>query len=180
MKVKLRFILILMVSITIISGCSLSYYTREITPEEGQRAVEYAISQVGKPYVLGAQDPNIGFDCSGLVVWSYQQVCPNLLFKNQGRIYNDATVEALFSENTISTLLEQARAGDIVFVRNKDGIVCHCGLFIELTTGERFKIVHASGGLGYVVVEEWALGEEVRGYMIDSIGRLIGTFSRLK
>lgn len=30
------------------------------------------MSQVGKPYVLGAQDPNKGFDCSGLVVWSYQ------------------------------------------------------------------------------------------------------------
>ncbi|MGB9787611.1 MAG: C40 family peptidase [Dictyoglomus turgidum] len=174
---KIKFLIMLFcLSLIWGSGCSISYYTREITPEEGQKAVEYAISQVGKPYVLGAQSPDVGFDCSGLVVWGYQQVCPNLLFKNQGKIYNDATVEALFSENTIPIPLEQARAGDIVFVRNKDGIVCHCGLFIEPTIEGHFKVVHASGGLGYVVIEEWALGEEVRGYIVHSIGRLYETF----
>jgi cell wall-associated NlpC family hydrolase len=37
------------------------------------RAVQYAESRVGDPYVWGAAGPN-SFDCSGLVMWSYEQV----------------------------------------------------------------------------------------------------------
>lgn len=32
-----------------------------------------ARSQIGKPYVWGAEDPNVGFDCSALVQWSFAQ-----------------------------------------------------------------------------------------------------------
>lgn len=35
-----------------------------------KRAVEYAMKQVGKPYVWGGTGPDT-FDCSGLVLWSY-------------------------------------------------------------------------------------------------------------
>lgn len=34
---------------------------------------DLAISQIGKPYVVGAEQPEVGFDCSGLVVWVYQE-----------------------------------------------------------------------------------------------------------
>ena len=34
-------------------------------------AVAYAESQIGTPYVWGGTSPQIGFDCSGLVVWAY-------------------------------------------------------------------------------------------------------------
>ena len=34
-------------------------------------AVAYAESQIGTPYVYGGDDPQTGFDCSGLVVWAY-------------------------------------------------------------------------------------------------------------
>jgi cell wall-associated NlpC family hydrolase len=36
-----------------------------------ETAIYYAQSVVGTPYVWGAADPNVGFDCSGLVMWSY-------------------------------------------------------------------------------------------------------------
>jgi len=39
----------------------------------GAAALAAAQSQLGKPYVYGAAGPN-GFDCSGLVMWSYGQV----------------------------------------------------------------------------------------------------------
>jgi len=32
-----------------------------------------AHSQIGKPYVWGAESPKVGFDCSGLIDWAYQQ-----------------------------------------------------------------------------------------------------------
>lgn len=39
----------------------------------GQEALRAALSKVGDPYVWGAAGPS-AFDCSGLVLWAYQQV----------------------------------------------------------------------------------------------------------
>jgi len=36
--------------------------------------VGYAESQLGKPYVWGGASPSTGFDCSGLVMWSFAQI----------------------------------------------------------------------------------------------------------
>ena len=37
-------------------------------------AVNAALNQVGKPYVWDAADPSVGFDCSGLVLYAYEQI----------------------------------------------------------------------------------------------------------
>jgi cell wall-associated NlpC family hydrolase len=37
-------------------------------------AVRAALRQQGKPYVWDAADPDVGFDCSGLVLYAYQQL----------------------------------------------------------------------------------------------------------
>ncbi len=36
-------------------------------------AVQAAYSVIGTPYVYAAADPNVGFDCSGLTMWSWAQ-----------------------------------------------------------------------------------------------------------
>jgi cell wall-associated NlpC family hydrolase len=36
-------------------------------------AVQAAYSVIGTPYVWGSADPNVGFDCSGLTMWSWAQ-----------------------------------------------------------------------------------------------------------
>lgn len=38
-----------------------------------QIAIAAAKSAIGTTYVWGSADPNVGFDCSGLVMWSYAQ-----------------------------------------------------------------------------------------------------------
>jgi cell wall-associated NlpC family hydrolase len=38
-----------------------------------QIAIAAAESAIGTEYVWGSADPNVGFDCSGLVMWSYAQ-----------------------------------------------------------------------------------------------------------
>lgn len=40
----------------------------------GQRAVAIAKQQLGKPYVWGAESPSVGFDCSGLVQHTFEQL----------------------------------------------------------------------------------------------------------
>lgn len=37
-------------------------------------AVRAALAQQGKPYVWDAADPSVGFDCSGLALYAYQQI----------------------------------------------------------------------------------------------------------
>ncbi|HWA68100.1 MAG TPA: NlpC/P60 family protein [Mycobacteriales bacterium] len=44
-----------------------------ISAATGEAAVQAAESQIGKPYVWGGAGPD-SFDCSGLVMWSYDQV----------------------------------------------------------------------------------------------------------
>ena len=38
-----------------------------------QQVVQAAMNQIGKPYVFAAANPNVGFDCSGLVLYAYNQ-----------------------------------------------------------------------------------------------------------
>lgn len=39
----------------------------------GPNVVKTARSQIGAPYKYGGVSPNTGFDCSGLIQWSYNQ-----------------------------------------------------------------------------------------------------------
>ena len=43
------------------------------TNPNAQAAIQAAYSVIGTPYVWGSADPNVGFDCSGLTMWSWAQ-----------------------------------------------------------------------------------------------------------
>lgn len=69
-------------------------------------AVMAARAAVGKPYVWGSTGPS-GFDCSGLMVWSYRQAGVALPRTSQAQRYAGRQVP-----------LSQARPGDLVTYRS--------------------------------------------------------------
>ncbi|MEU3886833.1 NlpC/P60 family protein [Streptomyces sp. NPDC029041] len=83
--------------------------------ERGSAAVAAARSALGKPYVWGANGPT-GFDCSGLMQWSYAQAGVALPRTSQGQRYAGRQVP-----------LSEARPGDLVLYR---GDASHVGMYM--------------------------------------------------
>ncbi|MBN0047289.1 C40 family peptidase [Streptomyces actuosus] len=78
-------------------------------------AVAAARSALGKPYVWGASGPS-GFDCSGLVQWSYARAGVALPRTSQAQRHAGRHVP-----------LSQARPGDIVVYRSDSS---HVGMYV--------------------------------------------------
>lgn len=56
-----------------LAGCAAAPTGFETGNGTGNRAAQTAIKLIGTPYVFGGADPVNGFDCSGLVAWSFRQ-----------------------------------------------------------------------------------------------------------
>lgn len=72
---------------------------------------------LGKPYVWGGQTPETGFDCSGLIVYLFQQ---------QG-ITIPRTVATMWNAGTS---VDIPAVGDIVFFQTEGSTVSHAGIYI--------------------------------------------------
>lgn len=83
----------------------------------GQEAAAIAQRQVGAPYRYGGQTPT-GFDCSGLVHFSYQRA---------GKVVPRTTTQLWNSTHPVA--FDDMRAGDVLFFRI-DGKMSHVGMYI--------------------------------------------------
>jgi len=92
-------------------------------PTKGERAVDFAVDQVGVPYRWGGESPSNGFDCSGLVRWAYARVGVDLPHSSY----------ALYGQGR-RVATSQLEPGDVLFF---DGLG-HVGLYV----GDG-KMVHA-------------------------------------
>ncbi|MFD9354205.1 NlpC/P60 family protein [Streptomyces sp. NPDC060031] len=94
-------------------------------PSSGRAAtaVMAARSAVGRPYVWGSTGPS-GFDCSGLMVWSYRQAGVSLPRTSQAQRYAGRRVP-----------LSQAQPGDLVTYRSD---ASHVGMYVG-----NGQVVHA-------------------------------------
>ncbi|MET9963905.1 NlpC/P60 family protein [Streptomyces sp. NPDC006326] len=86
-------------------------------------AVRAARAAVGRPYVWGSTGPS-GFDCSGLMVWSYRQAGVSLPRTSQAQRYAGRQVP-----------LSEARPGDLVTYRSD---ASHVGMYVG-----NGQVVHA-------------------------------------
>lgn len=89
-----------------------------VSGDAGHQAAQYALSRLGTPYVWGGEAPG-GFDCSGLVLWSYAQA-------------GLAVPRVAADQATVGTGVarDDLRPGDVVFFADASGYVHHDGLYI--------------------------------------------------
>ena len=169
-RVKLALALILTL---LLAGCSIPSGNRQVLWDwEAAEALRLALTKVGCPYVSAAQGP-YSFDCSGLVLWAYQQAYPALRLRDDGGgIVYDATADVLWRLNVRRIDLRSARPGDLVFLSWDADRVTHVGLFRRWLDGERFELVNASSYLGQVVSEPWPAAGMTRGMWLVGVGRL--------
>jgi cell wall-associated NlpC family hydrolase len=88
---------------------------------QGDKAVQYAKSQIGVPYVWGGETASVGFDCSGLVQWAWAQA----------GITIPRTTESQYPD-MIHVTLTQLQPGDLLFYYNLDGdhVVDHVVMYV--------------------------------------------------
>lgn len=96
--------------------------------------VNAAYSQIGKPYVYAGRSPGIGFDCSGLVVYVYEQTY-------YGYMPHGATDQALGHGVAIPYNLDLMLPGDLIFF----GYYSHVGIYVG-----NGLMIHASSTYGVV------------------------------
>ncbi|MCC8193098.1 MAG: C40 family peptidase [Deltaproteobacteria bacterium] len=86
--------------------------------KSGSAVVATAKSQIGRPYKYGGATPKTGFDCSGLIQWSYKQhgVAVPRLAKDQAKYGKPVKAG-------------QLRPGDIVVFRISSRSGIHTGLY---------------------------------------------------
>lgn len=103
-------------------------------PPGAGRVVQLALQQVGKPYIWGATGPN-AFDCSGLVVWAYNQI---------GVRVGQRTSYGQFA-NLRPVAPAQLQPGDLVYFAERGKGVSHVGMVVGDLNGDgRWDWVHAA------------------------------------
>lgn len=105
-------------------GLDADTIMKHLRPGSGSGALSAALTRIGDPYVWGATGPD-QFDCSGLVVWAYQQVGKTLPRSSQAQAQGGTPVSR-----------DALQPGDVVVFYDD---ASHVGLY----AGDG-NIVHAS------------------------------------
>lgn len=137
----------------------------------GETALALAREQLGKPYQWGSRGPS-SFDCSGLIIWSYRNTVPGLMFRYQSYVVPDATMDSLWRYNVRRLGLSEIQPGDIIFITSRETRVTHGGLFIRWLGSHEMEILHSSSAMGGVVIESWPVFGLKRGQWFHGAGRL--------
>ena len=142
----------------LLTACAGSGTPREAWHDSGttrSQIVRAAVAQVGAPYQWGGDSPQ-GFDCSGLVIYSYAQ----------GGLTGLPHSAAGLERMSRHIPLEDLKRGDLLFFRLGGAKTRHVGIYVD----DR-QFVHApSGGKR---VERVTFDHPYWGRRLGSAGRLL-------
>lgn len=96
----------------------------------GEVALQWALAQVGTPYVWGGEQPGVGFDCSGLAQAAYQRAGISL-----PRVAQDQ-----FDAGPVLPAGTPLAPGDLVFFGGGPAEVTHVGLFVGTQDGRALMV----------------------------------------
>lgn len=96
----------------------------------GAVAVQWALAQIGTPYVWGGETPGIGFDCSGLVQAAY--AVAGIALPRVAQDQYDSTPKV----PTGSPL----EPGDLVFFGGGPSSIDHVGLYVGIVDGQNVMV----------------------------------------
>ena len=96
----------------------------------GGIAVEWALAQVGTPYVWGGETPGVGFDCSGLAQAAYQAA----------GIALPRVAQAQFDAGPHLPPGARLEPGDLVFFGRGPADVTHVGIYLGTTSGQSYMV----------------------------------------
>jgi len=113
-------LLCLLFSLTGLSGCGTLHSPNASKTAEKMKVVDTARQQLGSAYRYGGNTPKSGFDCSGLVQYSYRQA---------GLTVPRTSKEQYRQARPVSR--RHLQAGDLIFFRNRYGsFVSHVGIYL--------------------------------------------------
>lgn len=124
-------------------------------------AMASANSQAGAKYVWGAEGGySKGYDCSGLIYWSYKQHGKTLYRTAQGQYNHSQHIS-----------VSNKKPGDLVFFIS-DGRVFHVGIYTGMRNGHEMMTDANSGAYrGYKVVTNAPVYEFTKGEPHREFGR---------
>jgi len=125
--------------LSLVSACSSQAPGSTVRPSQekrvvrsqsiGEMAAAVAVEQVGAPYRYGGATTS-GFDCSGLVQFSYRQAGKSVP-RTTGQLWSSST----------PVRRENLQVGDLLFF-NIEGKMSHVGIYVG---GQRFVHAPSSG-----------------------------------
>jgi len=132
-----RSIVLLTATLLLLAACSSSGPTRSGPSAVNQdRAAFYATKMIGARYRYGGNHPNKGFDCSGLVQYSYKLAGVQVPRSTEYQFRNSRSVRR-----------NELRKGDLLFFNQEGKRFSHVGIYIgegrfvhAPSTGKRVKI----------------------------------------
>lgn len=178
MSHKIKFFLVILFLLQFfLTSCihtTKDYTLDEIDSPVPQHALEYALQQLGKPYELGGQGPEV-FDCSGIIIRAYEDALqsPLLLMNKRHEIRKDVNMHELYTYNVRLLDNNELFPGDIVFITHDKDRITHGGLFIGWKDNETIEFLNASSYYGKVLIDEWPIQGTKRGQWFVGCGRLI-------
>ena len=101
----------------------------------GGVALDWALAQVGTPYVWGGETPGVGFDCSGLTQAAYRAAGISL----------PRTAQAQFDAGQPVLAGTALQPGDLLFFGRSTAEVTHVGIYAG--SGEMVDAPHASAAV---------------------------------
>lgn len=143
-----------------------------VAAEVRVEALELARSKEGAPYEWAADGPD-AFDCSGLIVWAYQEALgESSIFRGPDGRQDDITMDGLHRHGTEEIAPEELQPGDIVFITSEPDEMTHGGVFIQWISDLELEFINASSYHDAVVIDTWPVGSTKRGQWFAGAGRV--------